>query len=254
MVEILVEVLVSNGAEEAFDFSFGGTIADGGVDEDGAEAGADLAELFGGVVGAVIGVDGLWDASFVEGVLEALDEVLGVVGVEELGVGDDAGGVVDEGDEVNLEGVVVAGEAEIGSVEGVGLPEVVGVGFGEGEAAFWEVGGVGFEKFVFFDGTTKGVGGDLITTEVALFDAGAVEGLDVEGAFGVLAGATGVEGREGFFDGGEEVFGGDFAQGVFVGPGRRIGDAVLSVVIPPGLDGAPGEVVRVAVFVGEGHF
>ena len=78
-------------------------------------------------------------------------------------------------------------------MEGVGLPEVVGVGFGEGEAAFWEVLGVGFEEVVFFDGTSKGVGGDLVTAEVALFDAGAVEGLDVEGAVGLLAGAAGAE-------------------------------------------------------------
>jgi len=60
------------------------------VDENGAEASADLGELFGGVVGAVISVDGFGDASFVEGVLEAFDEVFGVVVFEELGVGDDA--------------------------------------------------------------------------------------------------------------------------------------------------------------------
>jgi len=90
VVEVLVEVLVADGAEEAFDFSFGGSVTHGGVDEDGAEAGADLVEFFGGVVGAVVGVDGFGNASFVEGVLEALDEVFGVVCVEELAVGDDA--------------------------------------------------------------------------------------------------------------------------------------------------------------------
>ena len=60
------------------------------MDEDGTEAGADLVEFFGRVIGAVVGVDGLRDAAFVEGVLEALNEMLGVVGVEELSVGDDA--------------------------------------------------------------------------------------------------------------------------------------------------------------------
>ena len=85
---------------------------------------------------------------------------------------------------------MVSGEAEVGAVEGVGLPEVVGVGFGEGESAFWEVGGVWFEEVVFFDGAAEGVGGDLVTAKVALFDASAVEGLDVEGAVGLLAGAT----------------------------------------------------------------
>jgi len=88
--EVLVEILITNGAEEAFDFSFCGAVAYGCVDENGAEAGADLMEFFGGVVGAVVGVDGLGDATFVEGALEALDEVLGVVVIEELGVGDDA--------------------------------------------------------------------------------------------------------------------------------------------------------------------
>ena len=72
-------------------------------------------------------------------------------------------------------------------MEGVGLPEVVGMGFGEGEAAFWEIGGVGFEEVVFFDGAAKGVGSNSITTEVALFDTSAVEGLDIEGAFRAFA-------------------------------------------------------------------
>ena len=35
-----------------------------------------------------------------------------------------------------MEGFVVSGEAEVWAVEGVGLPEVVGVGFGEGESAY----------------------------------------------------------------------------------------------------------------------
>jgi len=153
-----------------------------------------------------------------------------------------------------LDGFVVSGEAEVGAVEGVALPEVVGVGFGEGETAFGEVGGVRFEELVFVDGATEGVGGDLITPKVALFDAGAVESLDVEGAFGVLAGAAGSEGWKGFFDGGEEVLGGDFTMGSFVGSGGWVGDTVLTVVIPPGLNGTPGEVVRVSVFVLEGHF
>ncbi len=48
--EVAAEELVTHGAEEAFDFAFGGSIAHGGVEEDGAEAGADLAELLGGVV------------------------------------------------------------------------------------------------------------------------------------------------------------------------------------------------------------
>lgn len=48
------------------------------------------------------------------------------------------------------------------------------------------------------------------------------------------------------------MLGGDFAGGVFVGAGGGFGDAVSAVIIPPGLDGAPGEVVGVAVFIMEG--
>jgi len=92
-----------------------------------------------------------------------------------------------------LEGFIVTREAEVGAVEGVALPEVVGVGFGKGEASFWEVGGVGFEELVFFNGAAKGIRGDLVAAEVALFDTGAVEGLNVEGAFCVFSRATGAE-------------------------------------------------------------
>ncbi len=135
-------------------------------------------------------------------------------------------------------------------MEGVGLPEVVGVGFGEGEPTFGAVAGVGFKEFVFIDDAPEGVGGDLASDEKASFDAGTVEGLDVEGPAGVGAGA---EGRQGLLDGGEEVFGGDLAGGAFVGADRGVGDAVLSVVIPPGLDGSPGEVPCLTVLVDEGH-
>ena len=60
---------------------FGGSVTDGGVDEDGAETGADEGEFLGGVVGSVVGVNGFGDASFVKGLLEAFDEVFCVVAV-----------------------------------------------------------------------------------------------------------------------------------------------------------------------------
>lgn len=252
--------MVTNGAEEAFDFSFGSAIAHGGVDEDGAEASADLGELFGGVVGAVVGVDGFGDAAFVEGALEAIDEVFAVVGVVEASVGDDAGGVVDEGDEVDLSrcwslrGVGLIEVAEVGSVEGVDLPEVVGVGFGKGESAFGLVWLFVFEEVVFVDGSTEGVGGDLVAAEVTLLDAGAVKGLDVEGTCTFAGPGAGVEGRKCFFDSGEDVFGGELSQGAAVGADGCFGDAVFAVVIPPGLDGSPSELAGLAVFVEEGHF
>ena len=56
-----------------------------------------------------------------------------------------------------------------------------------------------------------------------------------------------------FFDGGEEVFRGDFAQSVLVGTGGRIGNAVLTLVITRSLDGALGEAMRFAVFILKCH-
>ncbi len=165
-------------------------------------------------------------------------------------VGDDAGGVVEEGDEEDLEWLLVTGKTQVGSVKGVDLPEVVCVGLGEGESAFGDLGGARLEELVFIDRAPEGVGGDLVAPEVALLDAGAVEGLDVQGTLGVC---TGAKGREGLFNGGQNVLGGDFAQGPLVRSGGRIGDAVVSVVIPPGLDGSPGELAWLTFFVLEDH-
>ena len=73
--QIAHEELLTDGAKEAFDFTLGGTVADGGVDENSAEADANLSELGGGVVGAVIDVNGFRHAAFVECGLEAVDEI-----------------------------------------------------------------------------------------------------------------------------------------------------------------------------------
>lgn len=138
------------------------------MDEDGAESGADLSELFGRIIGAVIGIDGFGSAAFVEGVLEAIDEILAVVGMVESSVSDDARGIVNEGDEENLASRCALGrvgmimEPEVGAVEGVDLPEVVGMGLGKGEAAFGLVGLLSLEEVVFVDGAAEGVGCDLV--------------------------------------------------------------------------------------------
>lgn len=187
VVEILGEELIAHGAKEAFDFAFGGSIAHGGVDEDGAEAGANLGELFGRIVGAVIGVDGFGDAPFEEGVLEATDEVEGVVFMIETSIGDDARGVIDEGDKKDFAtrmvgGVRCATIAEVGAMKGIDLPEVVGMGFGKSEAALEGVFGLGFEEVEFFDGTPKSIGGDEVMAKVAFFEASAVDGLNGDSA------------------------------------------------------------------------
>ena len=59
---------------------------------------------------------------------------------------------------------------------------------------------------------------------------------------------------ERFFDGGEDVFRSKLAQGTLVGSDGSFGDAVLAIIIPPGLNGAPSELVGLILFVVEGHF
>jgi len=118
VTEFSEEELFSDGAEEAFDFAFGGTISNGCVEEDDAEAGADEAEFFGGVVGAVIDVDGFGDAAFVDGGLEAVEEVGGVVGLIEGTVGDDAGGSVDADQSCEKFSAVIRPMASDGNSQG----------------------------------------------------------------------------------------------------------------------------------------
>ena len=69
------------------------------VDERDAELGTDQGELAGAVVGAVVDIEALGDAAADEGVGEHGEEGLDVLRGGEGGEGDDAGGVVDEGDE-----------------------------------------------------------------------------------------------------------------------------------------------------------
>ena len=43
------------------------------------------------------------------------------------------------------------------------------------------------------------------------------------------------------FDGFQELLGSDFASGAFVGSRGSLGDAVFAIIVPPSLDGSPGE-------------
>ncbi len=54
-LEVASEELIPNGAKEAFDLAFGGSVSNRCVDEQGAEAGTDGGEFLGDVVGAVCG-------------------------------------------------------------------------------------------------------------------------------------------------------------------------------------------------------
>lgn len=69
--------------------------------------------------------------------------------------------------------------------------------------------------------------------EEAALDAGTVDFGDV--VFFV------VEIGHDLLDGFEELLGDDFAGAAFIGSCRGVGDAVFAIVIPPRLDGAPGE-------------
>ena len=101
-IELADEELIANAAKEPFDFSLGGGIADGGVAEDAADAGADKGDLLGGVDGAVVHEELFGHAAFVEGGADGLHERVGVFVEEELAVAEDAAGVVEEGDELGL--------------------------------------------------------------------------------------------------------------------------------------------------------
>ena len=71
-VELFDEELVADAAEEAFDFALGGGVADGGMAQDAADAGADEGDLLGAVDRAVVDEQLLGDAAFVEGGADGL--------------------------------------------------------------------------------------------------------------------------------------------------------------------------------------
>ena len=244
MAEVAHEELVAHGAEEAFDLAFGGTVSNGSVDQHGAEAGADDAELFGGIVRTVVHIDRLGHSALVERGLEAVDEVGGVVGLIERAVRNDARSVVNEADEVGLDGLFES-VGEVGTVQGVALPEIVGMGFGKGQARFGAGVVGGFEQIETVDVPAKSVRRDLGAPEQSLFNATPVNLGDV-----IL---FAVEGGQHLLDGFQQMLGRDLAGGALIGPCGGFGNAVLAVEIPPGLDGSPGEPARLAILVGEGH-
>ena len=102
-----------------------------GMDERDAKLCADQDELTGAVGGAIVDVEALGQPAADKGVLEHGQEGLNVLGGGEGGEGDDAGGVVDEGNEVGL--APASAEPNLGPVHDVAHPQLAGVA--EGEAA-----------------------------------------------------------------------------------------------------------------------
>jgi len=93
-----------------------------------AEAGADGVELVGLVDAALVDVDGKGAAIAQDGALETVLHTGELLVPVELGVGDQARVIVEEGKEKDLAlAVGVSGIGEIGAVHGVALPQVAKV-------------------------------------------------------------------------------------------------------------------------------
>ena len=98
-------------------------------------------------------------------------------------------GIVDEGDLSLLWGEATAWQGDAGTEEGVGLPGLVGMAFGEGQAPFvrgFFVGG-GLSRSNCLTRAAEGVGSDLIAPQEAFFrysgrgvDLGEVEAVSPE--------------------------------------------------------------------------
>lgn len=237
--------LITNGSEEALDFTFGGTVSHRGVMEETANACADLNDFLRGIDGAVVDVKGLRNAAFIESRAQGFDESVDVFVEEELTVTTDAAGIVNESNESGLgRGSVVA---DIRAKECVGLPHFVGVSFGEGEADFARSLGVVLEHFVLLDESAEGVGSDLCACEQTFLDRKAVK-QSGGGVFAVSFGKDFAESVVNFL----KV---DLAGFALVGAGPVFddGNAVFLKTRIPSLNGAPSELAGVAVFIGEGH-
>jgi len=237
--------LFPNGAEESFDFSLRRSVAHRRVMEQAADAGADLDDFPGRINGAVINVEGLRDAAFVKSGAQGFDERVHIFRKKELSVATNAAGIVEESDEPGLDRGTLVLKARTN--ERVGLPHFIGMGLGESQADFVRAFGVGLEQLVLLDHAAEGGVGDLRAGEQPLFNTEAIQ----HGPAGIPA----VELWQHFADGVHQVFDDDLADFALVGAGLvfHFRDAVFFETGIPGLDGAPGELARMAILVGEGH-
>lgn len=153
---------VAKTPEETFDLALGGAVADGRVRQVDVEPQAGLGDFAGAVVAAVIEVEALRLAALVQGRTEGLHHILRIVAVKELGVRNDARGVVEEGDQEGFFPLAV-GLFDAGAVQRVGLPQLIGELHGEGEALL--VHGWFIEQLVFAQHAVKGGGRQLRARE-----------------------------------------------------------------------------------------
>src|SRR5208282_4085532 len=231
------EELVAHGSEKSFDLPLGRAVPYGRVGKQAADAGADLDDFLGGVDGAVIDVEAGGHPAFVEGGAQGLNQGSDILSREKLAVTADPAGVIEEGNETGLDGD--APDLEVRAVERVGLPHLIGVGFGEGQAVFARAVAVGLEHFVLADQAVEGGAGHLGTVQKPLLDAQAVE----DRTLWSVAMDFGPDRLDDF----QNVLGFDLAGLALVGPRLVLhdGNAVFAVAAQPGGDGAPGELARV---------
>ena len=226
----MVEPAAAQGPEPPFDFSLAGWLVGTRVDEGDAELGAHQGELPGPVVGAVVDVESRGQASAQDRLLEHRQEDRGVLGEGEGGEGDDAGGVVDEGDQVGLAAAAAVGDGR--AVHDVAHPQLAGVSVGEAPSVGHRLLGPPVEEAFAGEQAVDGRRREI-----------QVRG-DITPAGGVDDGAHG-EGRVAGLDGDQEF--GDVrrhaagAAPVAAGPGMQGVEAALAVALEPVADGLGGD-------------
>ena len=159
----MAEPAGAKGSEPAFDLALSGGLIRTGMDQGDAEPGADQGELAGPVACAVVDVEALGQPAADEGVPEHRQEGLGVLGGGEGGEGDDAGGVVDEGDEVGLAAATAV--PDLWPVHDVAHPQLAGVAEGEA-AAVGAVRGLSVEQALAAEQPVHGRGGERVVDAV----------------------------------------------------------------------------------------
>ena len=121
--------LLADGTEEALDLAAAFGLVRRGMDDEDADGSGDARQLRGAVDLGVVHIEAGGDAARGDGMAETVEEgVQALVGIE-LGVGDEAAGIVESGlqEDLHLAGVGVgSGAADPGTEEHVGLPDLVG--------------------------------------------------------------------------------------------------------------------------------
>ena len=129
----VVEPALAQGSEPSLDLRLRGRLEGPGVDQRDAELGADEGEMAGAVAGAVVDVEADGQSAAHEGLLSTGRKAAGVRAPQAARWRTrrrrDAGGVVDEGDQVGLASPPAVGD--VGAVHDVAHPQFAGMAVGE---------------------------------------------------------------------------------------------------------------------------